>query len=97
MHGHCHERTSKFLTKLIYTHANRGYKRLRSRLSFFYPLAIYPPKERGLLSDKQGHLAHLMHSEEGHEEIKRLVNKPESVAIHWWEGAWVHVDGKPVC
>ncbi len=86
-----------FLTRLVYMHANRGHRDILFPSSFFYALPIYPPKEKGLLSDKQGHLAHLMDTEEGREEIKRLVNKPESVAIHWWEGAWVLVDGKPIC
>ncbi len=86
-----------FLTKLIHLHANKKHRDILFPPSFFYALPIYPPKEKGLLADKQGHLAHLMHTEEGREEIKNLVLKSESIAIHWWEGAWVIVDGKPVC
>lgn len=86
-----------FLTKMVLNNANKGFNDILLPPTFFYPLAIYPPKAKGVFSKKQGDLAHLMTSEEGMEEIKRIVSKPESVAIHWWEGAWVLEDGKVGC
>lgn len=86
-----------FLTRMVLEYANTSCKDILLPPTFFYPLAIYPPKPIGLLSLKQGSLAHLMDSEEGREEIKYIVNKPESLAIHWWEGSWVVDDGKPIC
>ena len=49
--------------------------------TFFYPLAIYPLKNNQ-------HFAKLATSSRGLEEIKKYVLKPESIAIHWWEGSW---------
>ena len=69
-------------TKMVYEHANKGYRDILLPPTFVYPLAIYPPKPKGRMSKKQGHLAHLMNTEEGREEIKRIVLKPESIAIH---------------
>ena len=77
-----------FFTKMILAFADKGYKDIVLPPTFFYPLAIYPSKPKGG-SLEQGSLAHLMTAPEGREEIKRLVNKPESLAIHWWEGSWI--------
>ena len=56
-----------FLTKMIYTYGNQpGYRDILFPPTFFYPLAVYPPKPKGPLSDKQGEFAHLMNSEAGH-------------------------------
>ncbi len=85
-----------FFTNLVLTHANqKGLRDILFPPSFFYPLAIWPGRPKGALYDRQGALAHLMESEEGRDEIKRLVNKHESLAIHWWEGSWgIADDGK---
>lgn len=83
-------------TKMAYEYANKGYRDILLPPTFVYPLAIYPPKAKGHLSSKQGYLAHLMNTEEGREEIKESVVRPESIAIHWWEGAWVLQDGAEI-
>ena len=84
-------------TKMALLYGNKGYRDMFLPPTFVYPLAIYPPKPKGPLSRKQGYLAHLMDSEAGQEQIKKLVIKPESIAIHWWEGAWAVQDGKELC
>lgn len=64
------------LTRIFFQYANGpGYKDIVFPPSFFYSLGYYYAKE----CFKVGMT---------NEEIKKQCLKPESMAVHWWEGSW---------
>ena len=64
------------LTQAFFKYANtQGYKDIVFPPSFFYPLGYYYAKEALRVGMTL-------------EEIKKRCIKPESMAIHWWEGSW---------
>lgn len=67
------------LTKMILTHAGKGYRDIILPPTFLYPLGINQKSKNNYLE---------MPLEELCYDIKRDVSKPESIAIHWWEGSW---------
>ncbi len=72
-----------FFTKMILMHAHKGYRDVIFPPTFFYPLG-YRQAQQIRASEKDPHRF---------EKIKKLVAKPESIAIHWFDGSWTTADG----
>lgn len=71
------------LSEMALEHMNQGYKDILFPASVFYPLGVYEMKKPPLASLSP-------EDPETFEIIKKLVLKPESIALHWWEGSWTH-------
>ena len=68
-------------TLMVARHMNKGHRDIVFPPTFFYPLGIMQ-----LQNDKA--YENLPFSDETLERVKRDVVKPESIAIHWWDGSW---------
>ena len=63
----------------VLAHANKKYKDALLPCSYFYPLGMY---------QIENELSHLLEGPNTLENIKTTVVKPETLAIHWWDGSW---------
>ncbi len=65
--------------KSVIAHAHKGYRDVILPCSYFYPLGMYQIETE---------LSHLLDGPDILENIKKAVVKPETLAVHWWEGSW---------
>ncbi len=77
--GNVINRGPGLFSKMILLHANKGFCDLVLPPTFFY--ALSPLIYGNLYTD-------LPNSEERFEKLKQATRRPESAAIHWWEGSW---------
>ena len=68
------------LTIMTFKHMNRGYRDIVFPASFFYPL--------GCGQMRRSPYAGLPISEPTLNMIKKDLVKPETIAIHYWDGSW---------
>ncbi len=68
------------LTQMVLRHANTGYRDIIFPPTFFYPLGVEQMLRKPYAS--------MADTNEKLEKLKRDTVKPESVAIHWWDGSW---------
>lgn len=70
-------------TSMVVEHMNKKHRDIVFPPGFFYPLGVDQLKQKPF--------SQLPFCEETLTLIKKIVLKPESLAIHWWDGSW----GKP--
>lgn len=66
-------------TRMTLHYMNKGYSDMIFPPTFFYPLGARQLKTKPYVK---------MAADDTHEEIKNVVVKPESIAIHWWDASW---------
>lgn len=68
------------LTKMFIEHANKGYVDIAFPPTFFYPLGVYQINNQNWTTN--------FSRERFLDEVKKEIIKPETIAIHWWDGSW---------
>jgi len=68
-------------TTMFIDHADHGYHDIAFPPGYFYPLGVFQSKNQKFFEKYP--------EENFFEEVKNQVKKPETLAIHWWEGSWV--------
>ncbi len=77
---HVMERGPGLLSAMTLKYMNRGYKDMVFPATFFYPL--------GVLQMQKEPYSYLPFNDQTLERVKKDVIKPETIAIHWWDGSW---------
>ncbi len=71
-------------TQMVMRSMNKSHKDIVFPPTFFYPLGVHGMKRKAYRS--------LPMTDETLERIKNDVIKPETLAIHWWDGSWTEPD-----
>ncbi len=69
------------LSRMFVKYANKGYRDIALPPSFVYPLGVYQIKKLNWSKE--------LKNERFFDDIKAKVIKPETIAIHWWDGSWI--------
>lgn len=69
------------LTKMFLENANKGYIDIAFPPTFFYPLGVYQIENESWIEK--------FSAENFLKKVKKEVVRPETIAIHWWDGSWM--------
>ncbi len=73
-------RGTALLSTMTYKHMGKGYRDIVFPATFFYPLGVYQMKKTPY--------AYMPFNNTTLEKVKKDLVKPETIAIHWWDGSW---------
>ncbi len=74
------QRGPGLISKMAMKNMNKGYRDIIFPATFFYPLGLFEMKNKPY--------SLMPFNDETLEKIKNDVIKPETIAIHWWDGSW---------
>lgn len=69
------------ISAMTFKHMNKGYRDMVFPSSFFYPLGVYQMRKKPY--------EYLPFNNATLEKVKKDLIRPETIAIHWWDGSWL--------
>ncbi len=77
------------LSAMTFKHMNKGYRDMVFPSSFFYPLGVEQMRKYPY--------TYLQLNNATLEKVKRDLVRPETLAIHWWDGSWLQPSANLRC